>query len=396
MRKSLLIIDDSELDRAIFNEIFKKNYRVLRAATAYEGLDQLRKNVSDLAVVVLDICLQRGPSGFSVLERIHKLEGCSRIPVILLTAEPEPQWVYRGVEIGAADFLVKPLAPIATQERIRSIIEQHWGTEEEQDADAPEGKISLAQAELLTQRWQRKFLSFCQNHDITFSSYVQRLRVITSALANAYCELYPESGLTPYDAKLISMASGFAEVGQLALPDDIIWGGAEQPEPERSLFYQHTKLGSEFFKEGPPEWEPLLSYCAEVAMFHHKNYDGSGFPTALSRDEIPLSAQLVHTAMMCSDLADRYENEHNISKMVYRALSLRAGSILSPKMLKAVEASQKPLENVFRTMRHQQRAEDVEEKLRVKEALSVRPTEPPTKSGGKLGLKNPLINRRPK
>ena len=67
--------------------------------------------------------------------------------------------------------------------------------------------------------------------------------MITSALANAYCELYPESGLTPYDAKLISMASGFAEVGQLALPDDIIWGGAEQPEPERSLFYQHTKLG---------------------------------------------------------------------------------------------------------------------------------------------------------
>ena len=62
MRKSLLIIDDSELDRAIFNEIFKKNYRVLRAATAYEGLDQVRKNVSDLAVVVLDICLQRGPA----------------------------------------------------------------------------------------------------------------------------------------------------------------------------------------------------------------------------------------------------------------------------------------------------------------------------------------------
>ena len=138
MRNTLLIIDDSELDRAIFNEIFKKDYRVLRAATAWEGIDQVRKHVLDIAVVVLDICLQRGPSGFAVLDRIHKLEGCSRIPVILLTAEPEPQWVYRGVEIGAADFLVKPLAPIATQERIRSIIEQHWGTEEEQDADAPE------------------------------------------------------------------------------------------------------------------------------------------------------------------------------------------------------------------------------------------------------------------
>lgn len=398
MRNTLLIIDDSELDRAIFNEIFKKDYRVLRAATAYEGLDQVRKNVTDLAVVVLDICLQRGPNGFSVMERIHKLDGCSHMPVILLTAEPEPQWVYKGVEMGAVDFLVKPLAPVATQNRIKAIIEQHWGTEEEQDADAPPGKISLTQAELLTQRWQKKFLSFCQNHDITFSSYIHRLRIITSALANAYCELFPECGLTPYDAKLISMASGLAEVGQLGLPDDVIWAGAEQPEPGRSMFYQHTKLGGEFFKDGPHEWEPLLSYCAEIAMYHHKDYDGSGFPATLARDEIPLSAQLVHTAMMCSDLADRYENEHNVFKMVYRALSLRVGSFLSPKMLKAVEASQKPLENIFRTMHHQKRAEDVDKKLQVREALTARPDpkEQVAKEPGKPGIKSTFHTRRPR
>ena len=178
MRNSLLIIDDSELDRAIFNEIFKKDYRVLRAATAYEGIDQVRKNVMDLAVIVLDICLQRGPNGFSVLERIHKLEGCANIPVILLTAEPEPQWVYKGVEMGAVDFLVKPLAPIATQNRIKSIIEEAWGTEEEQNADAPPGKISLQQAEILTQRWQKKFLSFCQYHDVTFPTPIASCSLI--------------------------------------------------------------------------------------------------------------------------------------------------------------------------------------------------------------------------
>lgn len=398
MRNTLLIIDDSELDRAIFNEIFKKDYRVLRAATAAEGLDQIRKNVLSLAVVVLDICLQRGASGFAIMERIHKLEGCSQLPIVLLTAEPEPQWVYRGVEMGAADFLVKPLAPVATQNRMKAIIEQHWGNEAEQDADSPPGKISLAQAELLTQRWQKKFLTFCQNHDITFSSYVQRLRIITSALSNAYCELFPESGLLPYDAKLISMASGFAEIGQLALPDEIILAGPDQPEPGRTQFFQHTKLGGEFFKGGPSEWEPLITYCSEVAMYHHKDYDGSGFPTALSRDEIPLSAQLVHTAMMCSDLANRYEKEHNVFKMVYRALSLRVGSILSPNMLKAVEASQKPLENIFRTMHLQKRTEDVEEKLRVKEALTVHPDPQSSapKGSSKSRLNNLLLSRRTK
>lgn len=397
MRNTLLIIDDSELDRAIFNEIFKKDYKVICAATAWEGIDQVRKNISTIAVVVLDICLQRGPSGFSVMERIHKLEGCSRIPIILLTAEAEPEWVYRGVALGAVDFLAKPLAPVATQNRIKTIIEEIWGDEEEKEpaADALDGKISLSQAELLTQRWQKKFLSFCHNHDASFSSYIQRLRIITSALSNAYCELFPESGLTSYDAKLISMASGFAEVGQLALPDEIVWGGPEQPEPGRSLFFQHAKLGGEFFQDGPKEWEPLTTYCSEVALYHHKNYDGSGFPTALARDDIPLSAQLVHTAIMCSDLADRYENEHDVFKMVYRALSLRVGSLLSSKMLKALDASRKQLENVFQTMRLQKRPKE-DGQPRVRDAITVRgessrsSASPSEKGGSKSALESIL------
>ena len=398
MRNTLLIIDDSELDRAIFNEIFKKDYKVLRAATAWEGIDQVRKHINDIAVVVLDICLQRGPSGFSVLERIRKLEGGGRLPIILLTAEAEPEWVYRGVSLGAADFLAKPLAPVATQNRIRTIIEEMWGGEdaEAEDPESPPGKLSLQNAEQLAQRWQKKFLSFYQNHDITFAAYTQRLRIITSALADSYCALFPASGLTPYDAKLISMASGLAEVGHLGLPDDIVLGGPDQPEPGRTQFFLHTKLGCEFFKGGPQEWEPLTSYCSEVAMYHHKNYDGTGYPAVLARDEIPLSAQLVHTAMLCSDLADRYEKEHDIFKMVYRALSLRVGHTLSANMLKAVENSQKPLSNVFRTMHLQHRSEEVEEKLRVKEALTARPplTTQPSKGGG--SALDALRRRRPK
>lgn len=76
--------------------------------------------------------------------------------------------------------------------------------------------------------------------------------------------------------------------------------------------------------------------------------------------------------MVCSDLADRYEGEPDVFKMVYRALSLRVGRTLSPNMLKAVDASRKSLENIFRTMHRQRRTEDVEEKMRVRDALTVR------------------------
>ncbi len=87
--------------------------------------------------------------------------------------------------------------------------------------------------------------------------------------------------------------------------------------------------------------------------------------------------------MQCSDLADRYENEPDVFKMVYRALSLRAGHVLSHNMLKAVDASKKPLENIFRTVRVQRRVQDVEEKLQVREALSVRPDPKSREKGSK-------------
>lgn len=78
--------------------------------------------------------------------------------------------------------------------------------------------------------------------------------------------------------------------------------------------------------------------------------------------------------MACSDLADRYEEEHDIFKMVYRALSLQAGHTVSHNMLKAIDASQKPLGNVFRTMKLQQRSEDVfEKKPKVQDAVTPRP-----------------------
>lgn len=224
---------------------------------------------------MLDICLKRGVSGFAVMECIHQQKGCAQLPVILLTADPEPEWVHQGMGMGAANFLVKPLAPVTTRNRLKAIIAQCWGTEEEQNADVPPGKISLQQAEILTRRWQQKFLDFYHNRDITFSSYVQRLRIITSALSNAYCELFPEAGLLPCDAKLISMVTGFAEVGQPGLPDEIVRGGPNQLEPGRTQFFLHTKLGAELFKDCPHEWEPLTTCCVEIAAYRHASCDAS-------------------------------------------------------------------------------------------------------------------------
>lgn len=85
--------------------------------------------------------------------------------------------------------------------------------------------------------------------------------------------------------------------------------------------------------------------------------------------------------MACSDLADQYEDEPDVFKMVYRALSLRVGRTLSPNMLKAVDASRKPLENIFRTMFRQKRTEEVEKKMQVKEALTARPDAKEDKRG---------------
>ena len=94
--------------------------------------------------------------------------------------------------------------------------------------------------------------------------------------------LYPELGLTQDDAELIGMAAVFCDIGLLGIPDEAAME-KDQKSGKSDLYYQHTQLGYELFSQ-EMSGEPLLRYAAEIALWHHKNINGSGYP--LEKDEM--------------------------------------------------------------------------------------------------------------
>lgn len=112
MRDTLLIIDDSELDLAILNEIFKGIFRVECCQEANQALSFIHKNAERICAALVDICLGRRGAGFTLLHRLQTNALTTQLPIILITSDASKDNVMNGVEYGAVDFLVKPIDPI--------------------------------------------------------------------------------------------------------------------------------------------------------------------------------------------------------------------------------------------------------------------------------------------
>lgn len=120
-KRLLLLIEDNELNRELLVNILEEKYRVLTAANGQEGLDILKENGKDLSVILLDIQMPV-MNGFEFLEQIGQDAVFSKIPVIVTTVLDSASDEKRCLELGAADFIVKPYNPVVVQLRVENII----------------------------------------------------------------------------------------------------------------------------------------------------------------------------------------------------------------------------------------------------------------------------------
>lgn len=129
-RDILVIIDDSELDLAILNVIFKDIFRVKCLSNAKNGMEFIIHNYKKICAILLDICLEEKGEGLSVLKEIKQLKEISNLPVFLMTTDANKEYVVAGVQQGAFDFLVKPVDPCSVQNRVCEKVRALWAERE--------------------------------------------------------------------------------------------------------------------------------------------------------------------------------------------------------------------------------------------------------------------------
>lgn len=346
MRNTLIIIDDNELDLAILNEIFKDIFQVKCFSNSPKAISYLHENEASVAIILLDICLGKTGAGFNVLQHIQGHKSLKNIPIVLITSDANEQYVKEAVKNGATDFLVKPVDPHSVRERVTQVLKRVWSEDEFcigekalQDTEKIDVEFTIDEIKQLSKQTLDKIQALCKIRNIISISECTAIHKITTILANSYLKT-ADCMIDEIDAEMIGYASTFYDIGRLGIPDNFIQSDFDSNFSD--VYTKHIYIGHDFFVANQIN-NKFYDYCAEIAYWHHKNFDGSGYPQTDTFD-IPISAQLVKTAIRFYFYAQKFKNHSKTLDRILNSLSSEINHSISYQMYELVKNSYEALD----------------------------------------------------
>ena len=296
-RSIILIVDDEPTNLAVLTQILQPYYRV-RAARSGELALKAVASPPRPDLVLLDIMMPE-LDGYAVLAKMREQPDNHDIPVIFVTALNADEDERRGFELGAVDYLTKPIRPAIVLARIRAHIELKAARDRLADQNAElEAKVAERTAELKTafDKVERAHASLKKTYFGTLMAISARADVRGASLgapARRVSEIARhvahQMGMPQIDFQDVFVAALLHDIGMIGLPDDLLNKPASSMTRAEAMQYRrHPIMGADALKR-----IEALSGIAEMVRHHHENYDGSGFPDGLSALNIPLGARII-------------------------------------------------------------------------------------------------------
>lgn len=282
----VLIVDDSEMNRAILSEMLKDEYCILEADNGRTALDMVDRYGDELSLVMLDIVMP-GISGFEVLADLSRRSGIDNLPVIMISSEDSDDMVLRAYELGASDYINRPFDSRVVRRRVSNTIRL---------------------TSLLSQQYNERVKNSRMLIDIMAGvmelrngesgRHVTNIEKLTELLLGC---LVQRSGTISFDNEersTIALASALHDIGKMSIDDAILNKPGRLTSEEFEIMKTHTTIGADMLLElGSHHADnALMEYAYQIARWHHERWDGKGYPDGLKGDEIPIAAQVVSVA----------------------------------------------------------------------------------------------------
>jgi len=252
-----------------------------------------------------DIMMPR-MNGFEVLDRMKEHDAWKHIPVIVISAVDDQGSAVRCIEIGADDYLTKPVNVVLLKARVRSCLERKGWRDQEQKyrqqmeyyAEHLEERVQeqlddIYEAQLAT---IFSLAKLAESRDPETGEHLDRMREYCRVLAQqlATTELYG-SVIDEVYINLIFHASPLHDIGKVAVPDDILKKPGKLEGDEWLIMQQHAAWGGSTLRDIHQQYpgNTLISMGIDIAESHHEKWDGSGYPLGSSGQEIPLAARIL-------------------------------------------------------------------------------------------------------
>ncbi len=314
-RTKILIVDDEPFFINTLVGLLKEDYGLMIAKSGEQALKRVAGAVPDL--ILLDV-LMPDLDGYQVLARLKENPKTAEIPVIFLTSLDSVEDETRGLELGAVDYMKKPLSPPLVRSRIRNhlaLANQRIALEREVQARTEE-LVKAKDAAVYC------MASLAETRHKETGAHVRRTQHYVRILAQQLCS-HPRFShyLDERVVDLLFRAAPLHDIGKVGVPDHILLKAGPLDDEEMRIMQTHTTIGHDAIMSAAEEVgaTSFVRLAAEIALNHQEKWDGSGYPGGLAGDAIPISGRLMALADVYDALLSKREYKQAMSHDEARA-----------------------------------------------------------------------------
>lgn len=300
-RGTILAVDDNPVNLNILSDLLRPTYRVL-AATSGIGALRIAANDPRPDLILLDVMMPE-MDGYEVLTRLRRNPATQEIPVIFVTGLGSVEEEERGLQAGAADYIVKPLRPTIVQARVRTQIDVKVARDVLRDHSITlETEIArrLRENQLIQEVSIHALAHLAETRDPETGNHLRRTQSYVRALAR---QLRGQPGFEVLDSdvyvELLAKSAPLHDIGKVGIPDAILLKPGGLTPEEWDIMKTHPRLGAEAIERAEHEARQtveFLTVAKQIVRWHHERWDGSGYPDGLCGADIPVPARLMALA----------------------------------------------------------------------------------------------------
>ena len=266
-RQNILIVDDSEMNRAILAEILGSDYNILEASNGQECLTMLDQYDTAIALILLDIVMPV-MDGFEVLNTMNRNHRIEDIPVIMISSEDADTVVRRAYELGVSDYVSRPFDAGVVYRRVFNTIKLY----------AKQRRLaSLVTSQIKEKEKNTKMMISILSEVVEFRNgesgqHVLHIGTLTQRLLERLTQKTDRYDLPPETQELIVMASALHDIGKVAIDDKILNKPGRLTPEEFDLMKTHTVVGANMLDHlGRYKNEALVKTAHEFRLLRDRN-----------------------------------------------------------------------------------------------------------------------------
>ena len=330
-KDTLLLVGDADSDRPVLREIFKELFNILEAENLPQATLLLKQNEACIVAVLVDL-KEMDDEDVKRVNEAARWGSDVEIPILsLINDRGDGSREDLAFSRGASDVIHKPYTTATIRRRVQVLVDLHMNKWYLQ---------SLVREQRETIRHSNQVMldalsAVIEHRSAESGNHVLRIRRFTKILLEDVAQHFPEYGLTADSIDIISSAAALHDIGKIAIPDSILNKPGKLTSEEYEAMKAHTTVGGELIMNlsemGDAEF---LRYAYNIAVYHHERWDGRGYPTGLSGDEIPICAQVAGVADVFDALTTPrvYKEAYSCGQAASMILNNECG-VFSPKLM---------------------------------------------------------------